>query len=221
MGTLRSGDRVQDGTDLVDSLVLVAADLELDQCGVPVLRSVGRVSGLERRADVAERPRLGDRARRHPRSPHRRRIVPTRCERLWIKTLSAAGCSKPASRIRSIRPDSPGPAEFGSMFFVPTAPPSPKATRTKASQPNVAVFQWSALQRPMRAARLRSVCLVRDMRVPPSGVAGLMAPPGDPNSMAATLGALPRGAIVGRPDSRSHLPTIRAPTRRRSGLLLR
>ena len=53
-----------------------------------------------------------------------------------------------------MRPDSPGPGVFGSMFFVPTMPPSPKATTTKASQPNVAVFQWCALQRPMRAARL-------------------------------------------------------------------
>jgi hypothetical protein len=32
--------------------------------------------------------------------------------------------------------------------------PSAKATTTNASQPNVAVFQWSALQRPIRAARL-------------------------------------------------------------------
>jgi len=48
---------------------------------------------------------------------------------------------KPASRILSIRPDSPGPAVFGSIVFVPMAPPSPKATITTASQPNVAVFQ--------------------------------------------------------------------------------
>ena len=53
-----------------------------------------------------------------------------------------------------MRPDSPGPAVFGSSAFVPNAPPSPKATRTSAIQPKVAVFQWSALQRPMRAARL-------------------------------------------------------------------
>ena len=54
-----------------------------------------------------------------------------------------------------MRPDSPGPGSFGSTLFVPTMPPSAKATTTKASQPNVAVFQWAALQRPMRAARLR------------------------------------------------------------------
>ena len=40
-----------------------------------------------------------------------------------------------------MRPDSPGPAVFGSMVFVPTAPPIPKATTTSASHPNVAVFQ--------------------------------------------------------------------------------
>src|SRR5262245_59822143 len=34
-------------------------------------------------------------------------------------------------------------------------PPSATAATTTASQPNVAVFQWLALQRPMCAARLR------------------------------------------------------------------
>ena len=64
-----------------------------------------------------------------------------------------------------MRPDSPGPAVFGSIVFVPTAPPIPNATRTRASQPNVAVFQWAALQRPMRAARFcgRVLCVVRDI----------------------------------------------------------
>ena len=40
-----------------------------------------------------------------------------------------------------MRPDSPGPAVFGSTFFVPTWPPTAKATTTSASQPKVAVFQ--------------------------------------------------------------------------------
>ena len=60
---------------------------------------------------------------------------------LWMRTVSPAGCLKPASRILSARPDSPGPAVESSMSFVPTMPPSTKATTTKASQPNVAVFQ--------------------------------------------------------------------------------
>ena len=53
-----------------------------------------------------------------------------------------------------MRPDSRGPGVFGSIVFVPAMPPSPKATMTNASQPNVAVFQWLALQRPIRAATL-------------------------------------------------------------------
>ena len=60
---------------------------------------------------------------------------------LWISTLSPAGCRNPASRILSMRPDSPGPGALASTVFVPTMPPSPKATTTSASQPNVAVFQ--------------------------------------------------------------------------------
>src|SRR5262245_34260500 len=85
--------------------------------------------------------------------------VPAVAVRLCINTFSAAGRLKPSCRIRSIRPDSPGPVVFGSGVFVPTMPPSPKATTTRSSQPKVAVFQWFALQRPMRAARLRGLRL--------------------------------------------------------------
>ena len=49
-------------------------------------------------------------------------------ERLWIRTLSPAGCLKPASRILSMRPDSPGPGVFGSTCFVPTMLPRANAT---------------------------------------------------------------------------------------------
>ena len=92
--------------------------------------------------------------------------VPARTVALWMNTLSAARGLKPASRILSIRPDSPGPDVFGLGLFVPTMPPMPKATTTRASQPNVAVFQWFALQRPIRAARLRFfVSVVRVMPV--------------------------------------------------------
>src|SRR4029453_9670399 len=40
------------------------------------------------------------------------------------------------------------------MFFVPTLAPIMKAATTNTSQPKTAVFQWLALQRPMRAAML-------------------------------------------------------------------
>src|SRR5262245_22922779 len=76
---------------------------------------------------------------------------------LWIRTFSEAGLVKSLCRIRSIRPDSPGPVVFGFGFFTPTMPPMPKATTTRASQPNVAVFQWAGLPRSMRAARLRGL----------------------------------------------------------------
>ena len=91
--------------------------------------------------------------------------VPVCSERFWIRTLSPAGCLKPASRILSIRPDSPGPLAFGSTFFIPIWSPRAKATTTSASQPKVAVFQWAALQRPMRAATLWFWCLLRGMTI--------------------------------------------------------
>src|SRR3954466_5578253 len=40
------------------------------------------------------------------------------------------------------------------MFFVPTFMPIASDAMTNASQPKTAVFQWLALQRPMRAAML-------------------------------------------------------------------
>src|SRR3954468_151972 len=53
------------------------------------------------------------------------------------------------------------------MVFVPTMLPIANAATTNASQPNVAVFQWDALQRPIRAARCFDV---------PRGVIGLRLP---------------------------------------------
>ena len=50
-------------------------------------------------------------------------------------------------------PDSPEPDAFGSIVFVPIRFPSANETATNASHPKVAVFQWEALQRPIRAAR--------------------------------------------------------------------
>ena len=49
--------------------------------------------------------------------------------------------------------------------IVPTMPPSTNATTTDASHPNVAVFQWAALQRPIRAAWFLG-CVSGDMRAP-------------------------------------------------------
>src|SRR5262245_38126395 len=118
----------------------------------------------------------------------------------WTRTLSSAGRWKPASRIRSIRPDSPGPGAFGSIDFMPARPPSPKATITNASQPKVAVFQWSALQRPIRAARLLDL------------VGGMSFLLGGRELMRLTLGGRPRKVVVARPDSKSDRETISTPT---------
>ncbi len=123
---------------------------------------------------------------------------PTRAERLSIRTLSCAGCLKPASRILSMRPDWPVPA-LASMFLVPTRPPSPKATTTKASQPKVAFFQWAALQRPIRAAKLEW-CGLLDMLVAPF------------RSIAPTLRAGCSAVVGAEWESGSDSKTISAPT---------
>ena len=73
-------------------------------------------------------------------------------------TLSPAGSSNPSSRIRAIRPDSPGESP-SPICFVPIAPPITTAAITNAIQPKVAVFQCAALQRAARVARLSFMCL--------------------------------------------------------------
>src|SRR4051794_28439005 len=75
---------------------------------------------------------------------------------LWTTTISVCGSAwKPASRrMWSARWDWPTLASFVSIDFVPTACPTTSAAITKASQPKTAVFQWLALQRPIRAAML-------------------------------------------------------------------
>jgi hypothetical protein len=88
---------------------------------------------------------------------------------------------------------------FGSIAFVP-AMPSAKAARTKTSQPKVAVFQWSALHRPMRAATFWGVL---------PGISCLL---GVGNLMGTTLGGRRRRDIVARPEWRWHLTPIRATT---------
>ena len=70
MGALRRGDAVEDGVDLVDRLVLVAADLELDERRVPVLRDRRLAADVldgrdlrDARDDVRDRGREGGIAR--------------------------------------------------------------------------------------------------------------------------------------------------------------
>ncbi len=60
---------------------------------------------------------------------------------------------KPSSTIRSALAASPTLLSDSSMFLVPTAMPMANDATTKASQPITAVFQWLALQRPIRAAK--------------------------------------------------------------------
>ena len=81
---------------------------------------------------------------------------PARSFELWMTTNSVWGSGRnPACfRIRSARCDSPTFASSLFSCFVPTCMPTANDTITNASQPKTAVFQWLALQRPMRAAML-------------------------------------------------------------------
>ena len=60
MSLLRGGDGVDDRFDLVDRLVLVAADVEVDEDGAAVFRDLARIAASERRADVLDGRQLRD-----------------------------------------------------------------------------------------------------------------------------------------------------------------
>ena len=75
----------------------------------------------------------------------------------WMSTISVCGSVWPNPAWRSItsaRCAWPTFASFWSICFVLTALPTTSEAMTKASQPKTAVFQWLALQRPIRAAML-------------------------------------------------------------------
>src|SRR5512133_3907392 len=92
---------------------------------------------------------------------------------LWMTTNSVCGSAlnPDCFRICSARCDSPTLASSLLSCFVPTCIPTASEARTKASQPKTAVFQWLALQRPIRAAmlleRLRGdMALLRKSKLP-------------------------------------------------------
>jgi hypothetical protein len=72
----------------------------------------------------------------------------------WMRTLSRAGILKPAlSRICAARRDSPFAICQSFISLGPTRLPRITASTANAIQPNAAVFQCAALQRPARPAR--------------------------------------------------------------------
>ena len=86
----------------------------------------------------------------------------------WMTTSSpwpSLSRSNPASRIWLALPASPTAASFFSIICIGATIPIANEAITNASQPNVAVFQWLALQRPIRAAMLLD-CFRGDMAVP-------------------------------------------------------
>ena len=155
VGGLRGGDGPQRRVGALLGRCLVAGDLEAGQGGVAVRRDLRAVGG-RRRGSRSRRRRAAGRGGTGRRPPRR---GSGGCSRsavaLCTSTISSALFGKAASTVRSARPDSPTPRWALSSVFVPTAPPTMKATITNASQPQIAVLRCSALQRPMRAATLR------------------------------------------------------------------
>jgi hypothetical protein len=87
--------------------------------------------------------------------------------RLCTSTLSVAGCLKSAfERIFSARAVSPEPVSESASTFSPTTPPIIIAITAANTAPNVAVFQWAALQRPARPARFVFVMAFPSLRSP-------------------------------------------------------
>src|SRR3954463_1899940 len=84
----------------------------------------------------------------------------------WTKTISPISStltSNPSLMILSALAASPTFESEVSRYLVPIAVPIANDATTNASQPNTAVFQWFALQRPIRAAKLFE-CFSGDIR---------------------------------------------------------
>src|SRR5687767_13785557 len=116
-----------------------------------------------------------------------------------ISPISSLVCGKPASMILSACRASPTLVSLVSRYFVPTALPIAKDATTNASQPKTAVFQWLALHRPMRAAKLLE-CLRGDTVSPLRG--GLVREDSGCWNSGATDIALPGVSRCGYPHSR-------------------
>ena len=133
MGALCGGDRGEDRVDLVDRLVLGAADGDSTSAERPFFEIWPALPGSSGERTSRTSATLETRATTSA-IAESKAGVPTRSERLWIRTRSVAGRLNPASRILSMRPDSPGPA-LVSMFLVPTMPPSRRRRgRTRSSR---------------------------------------------------------------------------------------
>jgi len=149
-------DRGLDPVDLLLRDVGLALHVPGHDGRAPVLRDLITVFRVEWRFEVLDRRVSlnggGDVVDRRS----ERGIVDGARRALHEHTASVCGsaCGKPLLRIWSALRDWPTFASCMLMLFVPTALPIATAATTNASQPNTAVFQWLALQRPIRAARL-------------------------------------------------------------------
>ena len=140
---LRLVDCGDDGVDLLDGVVGIAADLEVDERCTPGLADLA-VLGIERRLDVHDHVHcrdFGDHVFDQAVKAGSPRTVSVS---LWMSTLSPAGCTNSSWRSLSMRPDSPTPEVAGSILVVPLRMPAAKATTTKASQPKIAVLRCCA-----------------------------------------------------------------------------
>src|SRR3954447_20533385 len=78
---------------------------------------------------------------------------PAGAGRFWTITVSDLSSGNARATTFSAFPDSPFPFWESAIVFIPVALPTASATRTNASQPQIAVLRWAADQRPARAAR--------------------------------------------------------------------
>ena len=217
MGALYRVDAVEDGVDLVDGVVLVAADLERDECGAPVLGDLALTAGIERRADVlhdVEPREPGDdvvdgggegRIARFERvALDHHGLAGGPLEAFVQDLLDTAGLARP--RHRSGRGSSCPPRRRARRRRSPAraSRSSPSSSAPRSSDPCGPPGCATALAR--RSERLlppgllawRLWCLVRNILGPP--VAGRVH--------ASTLGPGCGERIVGRQDSGSDQPTI-------------
>ena len=159
MRALRGGGRRERRVDAVGDLLVVAGDLERHDRRAAVLRDLALVAASQRRLDVGDVARrleaAGDVAHRggEARVGGLQRAAALDEDLLGCIVGEVGVSRSPARRRRTGRWTVS--ASVSSRW--PTAPPATVARTTKRIHPRIALLRCWALQRPMRAARLRCI----------------------------------------------------------------
>jgi hypothetical protein len=156
VGASRGRGGRERGLDALLDLLVRAGDLEVDGGRAAVLGQLALVARGERGGDVLDVRQALEPGDDVAHGGRERRVARADGPAALDQDLLADLVGKAGVRDGPVgHLGGAVPASSGSRVRIPTDPPRTVASRTKASQPKMAFLRWVALQRPIRAARLR------------------------------------------------------------------